>query len=240
MSSYSSVRDLAARMRITPEALLERLREAGVDKSNAREPVYEADVKALSALYRKLLGPRAIEIAEEVRAEAVAAPEPARAQVNRVILVGNLGDDPETRYLPSGAAIASMRLLVADRYARLLREVLEGNVTAERHGHLLLELLQGRAPARLGRVYREQVRMHLRTSIANARYAHDRAAVGALTRSRRTVAAVCHRAERERPFIQPSPRRLWLSDGVRYDTAYPRTGRRCARPPTGREIGPRH
>ncbi|RWA54278.1 hypothetical protein AU476_10365 [Cupriavidus sp. UYMSc13B] len=93
--------DLAARMRTTPEALLERLREAGVDKSNAREPVYEADVKALSALYRKLLGPRAIEIAEEIRAEAVAAPEPARAQVNRVILVGKLGDDPETRYPPS-------------------------------------------------------------------------------------------------------------------------------------------
>ncbi|RWA54277.1 hypothetical protein AU476_10360 [Cupriavidus sp. UYMSc13B] len=46
-------------------------------------------------------------------------------------------------------------------------------------------------------MYREQVRMHLRTSIADARYAHDRAAVGALTRSRRTVAAACHRADRE-------------------------------------------
>jgi single-strand DNA-binding protein len=38
------------------------------------------------------------------------------ASVNRVILVGNLGADPEVRYLPSGDAIANIRLATTDRY----------------------------------------------------------------------------------------------------------------------------
>jgi single-strand DNA-binding protein len=32
------------------------------------------------------------------------------ASVNKVILIGNLGRDPEVRYLPSGAAVCSLRL----------------------------------------------------------------------------------------------------------------------------------
>ncbi|MBN3839248.1 single-stranded DNA-binding protein [Burkholderia sp. Ac-20349] len=38
------------------------------------------------------------------------------ASVNKVILVGNLGADPEVRYLPSGDAVASIRLATTDRY----------------------------------------------------------------------------------------------------------------------------
>jgi single-strand DNA-binding protein len=38
------------------------------------------------------------------------------ASVNKVILVGNLGADPEVRYLPSGDAIANIRLATTDRY----------------------------------------------------------------------------------------------------------------------------
>ncbi len=38
------------------------------------------------------------------------------ASVNKVILVGNLGADPEIRYLPSGDAIANIRLATTDRY----------------------------------------------------------------------------------------------------------------------------
>jgi single-strand DNA-binding protein len=38
------------------------------------------------------------------------------ASVNKVILVGNLGADPETRYLPSGDAVANIRLATTDRY----------------------------------------------------------------------------------------------------------------------------
>jgi single-strand DNA-binding protein len=38
------------------------------------------------------------------------------ASVNKVILVGNLGADPEMRYLPSGDAVANISLATTDRY----------------------------------------------------------------------------------------------------------------------------
>ncbi|MBB3011268.1 single-stranded DNA-binding protein [Cupriavidus alkaliphilus] len=38
------------------------------------------------------------------------------ASVNKVILVGNLGADPETRYMPSGDAVTSIRIATTDRY----------------------------------------------------------------------------------------------------------------------------
>ena len=38
------------------------------------------------------------------------------ASVNKVILLGNLGADPEVRYLPSGDAVANVRLATTDRY----------------------------------------------------------------------------------------------------------------------------
>ena len=37
------------------------------------------------------------------------------ASVNKVILVGNLGGDPETRYLPSGDAVCNIRIATTDR-----------------------------------------------------------------------------------------------------------------------------
>jgi single-strand DNA-binding protein len=38
------------------------------------------------------------------------------ASVNKVILVGNLGADPETRYLPSGDAITNIRVATTDTW----------------------------------------------------------------------------------------------------------------------------
>lgn len=38
------------------------------------------------------------------------------ASVNKVILIGNLGRDPEMRYMPSGDAIASLRIATTDKY----------------------------------------------------------------------------------------------------------------------------
>ena len=38
------------------------------------------------------------------------------ASVNKVILVGNLGADPETRYTQGGDAICSIRLATTDSY----------------------------------------------------------------------------------------------------------------------------
>jgi len=36
------------------------------------------------------------------------------ASVNKVILIGNLGADPETRYLPSGDAVTNIRIATTD------------------------------------------------------------------------------------------------------------------------------
>jgi single-strand DNA-binding protein len=38
------------------------------------------------------------------------------ASVNKVILVGNLGADPEVRYLPSGDAVTNVRLATTDQW----------------------------------------------------------------------------------------------------------------------------
>ena len=38
------------------------------------------------------------------------------ASVNKVILVGNLGADPETKYLPSGDAVTNIRVATTDRW----------------------------------------------------------------------------------------------------------------------------
>ncbi len=38
------------------------------------------------------------------------------AAVNKVIIVGNLGADPETRYLPSGEAVTNIRVATTDRW----------------------------------------------------------------------------------------------------------------------------
>ncbi len=38
------------------------------------------------------------------------------ASVNRVILVGNLGADPDLRYAPSGEAVVTLRLATTDRF----------------------------------------------------------------------------------------------------------------------------
>ena len=37
------------------------------------------------------------------------------ASVNKVIIVGNLGADPETRYLPNGDAVTNIRVATTDR-----------------------------------------------------------------------------------------------------------------------------
>lgn len=38
------------------------------------------------------------------------------ASVNKVILVGNLGSDPEARFLPSGDPVSNLRLATTERY----------------------------------------------------------------------------------------------------------------------------
>jgi single-strand DNA-binding protein len=38
------------------------------------------------------------------------------ASVNKVILVGNLGADPETRYMPSGESVTNIRVATTDKW----------------------------------------------------------------------------------------------------------------------------
>ena len=38
------------------------------------------------------------------------------ASVNKVILIGNLGKDPETRYLPSGEALTSFSIATSETW----------------------------------------------------------------------------------------------------------------------------
>jgi len=38
------------------------------------------------------------------------------ASLNKVMLIGNLGADPELRYTPSGAAVANFRMATKDQW----------------------------------------------------------------------------------------------------------------------------
>ena len=38
------------------------------------------------------------------------------ASVNKVILIGNLGRDPEVRYLPSGDAVANLNIATTEKW----------------------------------------------------------------------------------------------------------------------------
>ena len=118
MCTYSNVADLAARMRIEPETLLERLRAAGVRKTDAQAPLSEADIAALSTLYHKLLGSRADEIADEVRAEAELATQTPKTETKAVVLGGMLSWDDDVVFVP----LANIRT----SYQRRLLAILGG------------------------------------------------------------------------------------------------------------------
>lgn len=47
------------------------------------------------------------------------------ASVNKVILVGNLGRDPEVRYLPSGDAVANITIATSSKYKSKTGEMVE-------------------------------------------------------------------------------------------------------------------
>lgn len=47
------------------------------------------------------------------------------ASVNKAIIVGNLGRDPEMRYLPSGQAVANLAIATTDKYKNKAGEMVE-------------------------------------------------------------------------------------------------------------------
>ena len=57
------------------------------------------------------------------------------ASVNKVILIGNLGKDPETRYAPSGDAVTNITLATTDTWRdKASGEKREATPGATRHG----------------------------------------------------------------------------------------------------------
>ncbi len=50
------------------------------------------------------------------------------AELNKVFLIGNLAQDPEVKYLPSGMAVADLRLAVNERYKNKSGEVVESTI----------------------------------------------------------------------------------------------------------------
>ncbi len=47
------------------------------------------------------------------------------ASVNKVILVGNLGRDPEIRYMPSGEPVANITIATSSKYKNKSGEMVE-------------------------------------------------------------------------------------------------------------------
>lgn len=47
------------------------------------------------------------------------------ASVNKALIIGNLGRDPELRYLPNGDAVASLAIATADKYKNKSGEMVE-------------------------------------------------------------------------------------------------------------------
>ena len=79
------------------------------------------------------------------------------ASVNKVILIGNLGRDPETRYTADGAAITNITIATSDRW----KDKASGEMKEATEWHRVaffglpqrrLPLLQG-APARVDHVH---------------------------------------------------------------------------------------
>lgn len=117
--SITTVGEFALRLRKSPEALLEQLRDAGVDKSSANDRLWETDKQKLLGYLQASHGTASGERkkitlvkkpATEVKQLDEASP-PGRTPVhNRIIIVGNIGRDELTeswqrRY---DAALASM------------------------------------------------------------------------------------------------------------------------------------
>jgi len=69
------------------------------------------------------------------------------ASVNKVILVGNLGADPEVRYTPSGRAVASFRIATTEQWTGK-----DGEKTERTEWHRIV------AWARLGEICGEYLR----------------------------------------------------------------------------------
>jgi single-strand DNA-binding protein len=82
--------------------------------------------------------------------------------VNKVILVGNLGQDPEVRYLPSGGAVCSMTLATSESW----RDKATGEQKEQTEWHRVV--LFGKLAEVAGEYLRKGLRFISRVSCAPA------------------------------------------------------------------------
>jgi single-strand DNA-binding protein len=73
--------------------------------------------------------------------------------LNKMMIIGNLGADPELRYTPSGKAVTNLRVAVNDRSRGP-----DGEVVAERADHHRAEGRRARPPGRSARRHIEDAR----------------------------------------------------------------------------------
>ena len=94
--------------------------DAAVEDGGVHEPEPEAEAE-----------PRAMVTSRRRRPagrRGLTAPRGGRAMtLNKMMIIGNLGADPELRYTPSGKAVANLRVAVNDRYRGPGRRVAGGD-----------------------------------------------------------------------------------------------------------------
>ena len=66
------------------------------------------------------------------------------AGINKVILIGNLGKDPEVKYLDSGVAVANFSLATSENYIKIKKgkELLKQNGIILFYGEVLAEVAE--------------------------------------------------------------------------------------------------
>lgn len=92
--------------------------------------------------------------------------------INKVILIGNLGADPEVRYLPSGDPVANLRLATSERWKD--RETGETKERTEWHSVVIFGKLAEVAKTYLHKGSRIYVEGKLRTRKWQAQDGQDR------------------------------------------------------------------
>jgi single-strand DNA-binding protein len=92
--------------------------------------------------------------------------------INKVILVGHLGADPETRYMPSGSAVTNLRLATSDAWKD--KESGEQQERTEWHNVAMFGRLAEIAAEYLRKGSQVYVEGRLRTRKWQDREGHDR------------------------------------------------------------------
>ncbi len=68
--------------------------------------------------------------------------------INKVILVGRLGKDPEVRYIPNGGAVANLQVATSESW-RFWQVITEAGMAAREASHAVREMERWMVPNKL-------------------------------------------------------------------------------------------